>query len=177
MTTPPNDQLLWHYTTQQSLAEILRDGFIKLATDGVPAREKPAVWFSSNQEWEETVNQTYQTAMGRVWCTREELSLRRGGLARIGVLPSTATDDWCSYRAKSGILPIEAEQLCVNGRKAGASPDQWFVSFEPVGSNHWVAVELWEGQQWHTHPNWHDRRVDGGSRADGAKVIPVNPYH
>lgn len=44
----------WHYTTFQAFKKILNDKEIRPANKGVYGSELPAVWFSTNPEWEET---------------------------------------------------------------------------------------------------------------------------
>ena len=44
--------MVWHYTILDAFRSILRDGFIKPATQFVPPGERPVVWFSSNPVWE-----------------------------------------------------------------------------------------------------------------------------
>ena len=60
MSTP----ILWHYTIRVRLDRILRDGMIMPAGEGVPADGKTAVWFSSNQDWEEAANQRTNDGLG-----------------------------------------------------------------------------------------------------------------
>jgi len=49
-----SDSLVWHYTLLTKLQMILNDGLIKPTDVMIDPREKPAVWFSSNQAWEPT---------------------------------------------------------------------------------------------------------------------------
>src|SRR5262245_17530639 len=84
------EQLVWHYTTTQCLVKILTDGYLKPATAFVKPPEKPVVWFSTNQDWEETANKLGQTTDGSlVRLGREETAELGGGLIRIGVAPCT----------------------------------------------------------------------------------------
>jgi hypothetical protein len=142
-------QLRWHYTVRQRLDGLLRDGIIKPVTAGLPAGERPAVWFSSNQEWEETANQAWQRPDGTInRGNKESTHLLGGGLARIGVLPETAPHDWKAFKTLSGIKPAKARGMYDAAIGSGARPGEWFVSFEPVPQSQWVAVEVWDGEQW-----------------------------
>jgi hypothetical protein len=47
-------EIAWHYTTLQKAHSIEADGKLRPATTGVPANEKPILWFSLAQEWEPT---------------------------------------------------------------------------------------------------------------------------
>ena len=142
-------QLRWHYTVRQRLDGLLRAGVLPLATAGLPAGERPVVWFSSNQLWEETANQAWQRPDGTINPGNKEAThLLGGGLARIGVLPETAPHDWKAFKALSGIKAAKARGMYGAGIGAGARPGEWFVSFEPVPRSQWLAVEVWDGAQW-----------------------------
>ena len=45
---------LFHYTSEVRLSQILKSGHIKLATAMVPIHDRPAVWLSTNPDWEPT---------------------------------------------------------------------------------------------------------------------------
>src|SRR5262249_4007540 len=139
-------QVRWHYTVRQRLAGILRDGVLPLATAGLPAGERPAVWFSSNQPWAESANQAWPPPHGTIQPGNKEAAhLLGGGLARIGVLPETAPHDWKAFKALSGIKAAKARAMYSAAIGAGARPGEWFASFEPVPRSQWVAVEVWDG--------------------------------
>jgi hypothetical protein len=145
----PVSQLRWHYTVRQRLDGLLRDGVLPPATAGLPAGERPAVWFSSNQQWEETANQAWQRPDGTINPGNKEAThLLGGGLARIGVLPETAPHDWKAFKALSGIKAAKARGMYDAAIGVGARPGEWFVSFEPVPRSQWVAVEVWDGERW-----------------------------
>src|SRR5262245_32626660 len=144
--SPP---ILWHYTHGFRLRGILRDGMIKLATEGAPADGKFAVWFSSNQQWEESANQrtnNYHGTPGRG--TKETTHHFGGGLARVGVRPETAPHDWNAFKELSGVPARLAKGMHLAGIGAGADPGEWFASFEAVPREKWVAVERWDGKRW-----------------------------
>ncbi len=60
--------------------DILRDGFIKPATAGLPPGERPAVWFSSNPVWEETANKRAEFDGYLIPLNREQTALCGDGL-------------------------------------------------------------------------------------------------
>ena len=45
---PPSVELVWHYSKVIHLSEIMKSGKLLPATAGVPASEKPVLWFSSS---------------------------------------------------------------------------------------------------------------------------------
>jgi hypothetical protein len=152
-TNTQGGELLWHYTCGLRLAPILADGAIKPATAYVPVGAKPAVWFSRNPVWEETANQWFEDAAGRrVFGTKQATHERGGGLARVGVHPTTAPHDWVAYKQLSGVSPKMARFMYNQAVAAGSKPSEWFISFEPVPADRWRAVELWDGVRWFPHP-------------------------
>jgi len=141
--------LCWHYTVGLKMEQILRSGVLLPATAGVPDWERPAVWFSTNRVWEQTANKMYFDARGvRHLGTKQTTEKYAHGLYRIGVAKETAPHDWATFRKLSGIKRMQARLLEKSARKAGASSEQWRVSFEPVPASMWVAVERWNGAAW-----------------------------
>jgi len=39
--------------------------------------------------------------------------------------------------------------------RRGSRPSQWFVSFSPVPSDKWLAIEIWDGKKWVPAPQQH----------------------
>jgi len=137
--------ILWHYTTFKSIESILIDKNIMPATDFVDAkREKPAVWFSSNQYYEETARRGIKEDNQVRRATFEEMTQAEGGLARVGVKPEMAPHTWEDFKRTSGIPRRVATALEEVAAQEGANPEEWRASFEPVPKEQWVAVELWD---------------------------------
>src|SRR5262249_41549247 len=114
-------QILWHYTIRLRLDRILRDGMILPAGGGVPVEGKSAVWFSSNQQWEEAANQMTNDGPGTSSRgTKESTHRSGGGLARIGVRPETAPHDWNAFKELSGVPARLAKGMHMAGIGAGA---------------------------------------------------------
>src|SRR5262249_47542259 len=129
----------WHYTVGHRLDSILRDGVIRPATAYVDPGEKAAVWFSVNPVWEETANKLVETSFGLVPGTKETTHEMGGGLARIGVRPEVAPYDWDAFKALSGVTKKVARALYRAALAAGSRPGEWYVSFEPVLRERWLA--------------------------------------
>jgi hypothetical protein len=141
--------MLWHYTVKYRLDAILRDNLIKPAAEGVRPGATPAVWFSSNQDWEESANMAYQDDQGRMQPGTKDTTYRMGGgLARIGVLSSTAPMDWNAFKAKSGIKPADAKAMYQAALGHGARPGEWFAVFGGVPRALWAAAQVWDGANW-----------------------------
>lgn len=144
---------VYHYTIGAYLLPIIESDEIRPATAGVPAGERPAVWFSTNPEWEETANKmTARKGKGRVVVatkgTRESTAKGGGGLVRIAVRPEAAPFSWQDYRALSGVAKAHADSLENVARFDGANPDEWRVSFDPVPRSEWIDVEVWTAGAW-----------------------------
>lgn len=145
----PATRPIWHYTTGARFGRILCDGVIKPATAYVAKGETPAVWFSMNQDWEQTANKSIGCSDGTVRRgDRADTESVGGGLVRIAVAPETAPHDWTAYRRLSGIPPHHADGLEAVARADGADPADWRASFLSVPRAKWLAVEVWMGYGW-----------------------------
>jgi len=140
--------LRWHYTKSIHLSVILRDGFIKPATAGVPAGEKPIVWFSSNSQWELTAAPGIRIPGSRDRRMSMGETAQRFGLARIGVDPTVAPHEWKTLKELSGMSSKTAASLHEAGIRDGARPGEWWGTFEPVPRDVWRVIELWDGNHW-----------------------------
>src|SRR5688500_10215127 len=96
----------WHYTTAKCFRKIVQDGVIRPATEGLDHGERPAVWFSLNEIWEETACKGRIVDGVRQPLDRDGTARYGGGLVRIGVAPVTAPHDWPAFQRTSGIRPV-----------------------------------------------------------------------
>jgi hypothetical protein len=164
-------KMRWHYTVWVWWEDIRRDGVVKAATAYVTDGEKPAVWFSVNEFWEETANKNAQTPDGRlVILDREGTRSHGGGLVRIGVAAETAPHDWNAHKVKAGLDKRIAKGLYDAALSSGARPGEWYVSYDPVPRSLWLAVERWDevakrwepidADEWHVETNTHSHPDD-----------------
>jgi hypothetical protein len=72
-------------------------------------------------------------------------------LARIGVAAETAPHDWQAFKRLSGIPANEAGGLYAVAVGRCARPGEWYVIFEPVPRERWLAIEVWDGSAWVPH--------------------------
>ncbi len=141
--------ILWYYTTGKQLSRILADGALKPAPLGPSRKEKPAVWFSANQEWEPAANMPWQDPQGvSQRLSKDQTFVLGGGLARIGVAPEMAPHDWKAFKQLSGVSPKTAKELYNAAVQAGSRPVQWFAAFQSVARDKWLAIEVLEGNDW-----------------------------
>lgn len=139
----------WHYTTGAKILSIMSDGVIKPATAGLKAGERPAVWFSSNENWEETANKLWGDDLGNVRAlNREETAEYADGLFRIEAGSDLPLHDWQAFKRLSGIKPKIAQRIYKSGISVGARPGQWFVSFDPVPISKCQGIETWNSGEW-----------------------------
>jgi len=139
----------WHYTTNQGLTGILRDQVIRPATAAVDRRERPIVWFSTNQDWEKTVTKALKYSDGRLVALKTPPQFVRFGVRvrvfRIGVLPQSAPLHWCQLKAMAGIKPKVIKGLVRSAIELGADPSEWRGTFEPVPATEWISLQEWNG--------------------------------
>jgi len=136
--------LLWHYTHGANIIALVKSGVILSDVENVlPEDEKGPVWFSKNQEWEQTVKKTAIWKPDFPLMTFTEL-VKELGAYRIGVKPSTAP---ISYRELVKLRPSTAG-LAKLGKEYGGNPRDWFVSLEPVPREKWVAVQVCKNFRW-----------------------------
>jgi hypothetical protein len=129
-------KLVWHYTTEHAIADILRCGYVDVARLFVIPPEKAVAWFSADQYFERTVRK-----LAPSYGSMQEM-LRKGiKLYRIGVLPEAAPLNWTAIRKQSGMSGKTARLLVENSKLWGASPWDWYGSFSPVLESQWQAVE------------------------------------
>lgn len=146
---PEDGQLLWHYTPLVHIPHIIADKRIKTADAAIDVGEKPAVWFSANQLWEPTAGKRWRRPDGNVHLLsmHETHSLGQGPV-RIGVSRDTAPHNWDAFRRLSGVSKKTAGYMKKAGYARGARISEWFVTFNPVPIELWVAVEVWGGSSW-----------------------------
>jgi len=140
--------MLWHYTTVDALKQIVTSGAIRTQETVVIPGQQHAVWFTLSTTWEETANVSYG-CMGQVTHLDRQGTFEHYGLARIGVATETAPHTWRDYKRLGGVASDYASQLYAIGTARGSRIGDWRVSFEDVPQSQWLAIEVWDGEQWH----------------------------
>lgn len=175
------EPVYWHYTTHKGLAGLLQDKAIRPATAGVDRRERPIVWFSTNQQWESTVIKAINSSDGTIvqLKNREDMLLHGIRLFRIGVFPQSAPFDWSQLKKMSRMNAAIVRGLVLSAIEIGADPDEWRGTFKAVNATEWVSLQEWDGHSWR-EVDAHDetsgrepetaieRKAEGGYRS-GAK--------
>ena len=130
---------LWHYTHDQRIQQIVESGYLKLSTKFIAKGEKPAVWLSSNPEFEMTASR--MTANGEILPYNQ-----KGGPAaiRIEVKPNPKCVTWAKYKHVGGISQEMAQALERKGKQQGANPEQWYASLRVIPAKLWINIELFD---------------------------------
>jgi hypothetical protein len=141
--------LAYHYTVGVRMESILNDGLLLPATAGVPAGEKPAVWFTLRSTgFEPTARKMVMEPGGELRSLSvEETEALADGLYRIGV-DATSLLDFEAYKALSGVDPRMLAALIKAAQEEGSDPAEWMVSFDAVPRGRWRSVELYLDGAW-----------------------------
>jgi hypothetical protein len=148
---PKVTRLVWHYTTETHLNEILASRVLLLKAAGPTVlNERPGVWFSKEQIWEPTA----QKARRNPRTGEEKLLGMRGtyenaGLGRIGVdAERTLLLDFDTFVATCEMPAKIVRAMKKWGQGQGANPRNWMCSLEPVGIEQWIAFGRYDGMHW-----------------------------
>lgn len=138
----------WHYTNGRRIDSILGSGVLKPSADG-SGRIRPAVWFSTNQQWEETANRSVRHINGSyLRCDREQTDMYCDGLFRLEVDAASATLPWREVAAMCGMRQGDMLKIESLARRLGSDPQQWYASLRPILREEWTAIERWNGYAW-----------------------------
>ena len=145
--------IVYHYSHAIHLDAILESGVLRPATIGVPRHEKPAVWFTINPVWEPTsgVWECDSTGGHLRGCSMQE-SHEMVGLIRFVVDERSAPFNWRDHKKLGGINRRTARALYNAAIEQGSCPTQYRLSYDPVPSSEWLAVEEWDGTRWQPIP-------------------------
>ena len=140
--------VLWHYTYSDAVISILKDGFIKPATDFIEPGERPIVWFSKEQFWEPTVTKGGVESGQLLDLTMDDMVKRGYGLFRIGVNADTAPYTWSELKLMSGMGADLAAGLVRSAKRRGANPSRWRGTLVPLPRADWVRIEEFRRKEW-----------------------------
>ena len=142
--TRQEEQLAWHYTISDRAKYIVESKFIYAATAGVPAGERPCIWFSLEQFWEPTANKAESSPSGhmRKLNFEEMVSL---GLWRFG-LPVAMLLDWRQLKRETRMSRKVAKGLVSAARSQGSNPELWYGAMKPVPVDDCVVQRLIDGE-------------------------------
>jgi hypothetical protein len=142
----------WHYTTGQKAKMIFESGELKPTDAFIEAQEKPILWFSKNQEWEQTANKMIILPDGNFrQLTTDETRNMGEGLFRFGI-PSLELSPWPRLARSANMRSKIQRALEEGGLRAGADFREWCGLLEPVSiagltcqtltDSGWVELEI-----------------------------------
>jgi len=140
---------LWHYTTKDRIQEIIESGEIRTSTENrTGQRESATLWLSSNPIWENTATKlTFDGGTMRKLTKKEQHEVL--GLGRIEVnTQNISFFSWSTFVKNIAAKRHVARSMEVSGRTSGGNPNQWFGSTKPVGKEHFLSAEIWNGEEW-----------------------------
>jgi hypothetical protein len=127
--------IAWHYTTGQKFLAIVESGYLKPTNIDVRPPEKPILWFSLNQKWENTANKAILEADGEIKrLSMQETRRLGGGLVRFGIKPNVLYLG-NQLRIKASMSASIWKVLCKEGLKQNAKPSEWCGSLKPIPIN------------------------------------------
>lgn len=140
--------IAWHYTTGQKFFAIVESGCLKPTNIGVKPPEKPILWFSLNQQWENTANKSILDANGEI----KHLSMKEtfrlgGGLVRFGVKSNMLHlgDELCRKASMSASV---WSALCKEGLKQNSKPSEWCGSISSIPIDNLIVEVMNEDFSW-----------------------------
>ncbi|MEI8285490.1 MAG: hypothetical protein WCG52_10930 [bacterium] len=130
----------WHYTTGQKAKLIFESGELKPTDLFIEPREKPILWFSKNQHWEQTANKMIMLPDGKIrQLTTDETREMGGGLFRFG-MPSHELIQWPRLARIANMRSKIQRALEDGGLRVGADFREWCGLLEPVS----IAPLTWQ---------------------------------
>jgi len=143
---------LWHYTIDRHYNNIVKTGYIKQAVIGIDKDEKPAVWLSSNPDWENSVKKTLiNQETGEVLkdLGRDELFKLSVDVIRLEVDSSKLRlFNWLQFKEVSGISEKSVRKLESLADEWKDNPLEWYACFEPIYEKDIIGVEVWIEKKW-----------------------------
>ena len=149
----PSARPIWHYTIRDFFAGIVRDGAIKPSAAYAGGQARPAVWFSTNDDWEPMAAKNLKCADGSTRLMgRDELFTIGITPIRFGVTSQTAPHTWHDFK-RVGEMPAKiASNIVSLAARLNSKPSWWLATFDPVPRAQWLAVEHFDGWQWRPLP-------------------------
>ncbi len=139
----------WHYTKGVTLFHIINDGQIRRSAQGVTGGERHCVWFSRCTTWEGSATMGVVGQGVRRDATIAEMVTALGPLVRLEVSVQIARYTWQEHRQIGQIEPRSADVLEEAGRRLGADPGNWRVSYDDVSTKDVLGIEASEdGASW-----------------------------
>ena len=146
--------VVWHYTIRDFFTGIVRDRAIKPAAAFAGGQARPAVWFSTNENWDPMAGKNLTCADGSVrLLQRDELHTIGITPIRFGVAAELAPHTWHDFKRLGDLPPKIASNIVSLAARVSSKPSWWFATFDAVPRDQWQRVEFFDGWQWQPMPN------------------------
>ena len=132
-------EYLFHYTSEARLINIIESGKLETSKAGLLKKEKPALWLSSEPEWEDSALKFHN------YKNRDE-QWKAIGLGRIVVpfLPHFIT--YGKWKHVSGVNKLQHSIECSIFTQYDRS--KWWASFKSIPKDEFLSIEYWDGEKW-----------------------------
>jgi len=126
--------IAWHYTTGQKFERIARSRELRPPSISFNPPERPILWFSLNQFWEQTANKAYRQEDGAIVQLDMLGTMEQGGgLVRVGVMVTDSRlHRWPRLAEEARMPEAVIEELSRVGVERGANPEDWAGMFTSV---------------------------------------------
>jgi hypothetical protein len=135
--------MIYHYTKGFHLPSILASSIL------VAEGEKPILWFTTNELWENTIF----VATAPTLTEAHEFMLDLGGLLRISCDNSVALHRWKELREVASIPSKLAVCLYASAIRVGSRPGEWRGSLDAVPVEAFRMVDVYDGHDWVPAPD------------------------
>jgi len=119
------NKIAWHYTTGEKFIQIVKDGYLKPTAIGIKKKEKPILWFATNQYSEKTSCKLAFNGVSMHTLTMEEMFIAGSGLVRFGVLTNSLIS-WDRLAELAKMPRKISRALEGSGKEQGANSSQWY---------------------------------------------------
>jgi hypothetical protein len=124
---------VYHYTTVENLAKILKCGQIKVSEKLNGEKTEPGVWLSTNPDWD------YIYANGLPIRSKARIEIQR-------TFDRVVT--WDRFKIAYGLPADLSENIERLAFLQGSNPNDWFIRYMPIYSGLWECVEVYKNGRW-----------------------------
>lgn len=146
------NKMFFHYTTGNKISSILNDGLLRRSEILLFPNEKPVLWFSSNQDWENTTRKSIGFVSEQGQYTKylldkkeqhKKLTLVRFGLS----FKDHRVNDWNTTCKKAKTPLMMKYGLEHTGIEMGGNPRQWYGVLCDLSVEE-LTFQVWDGNEW-----------------------------
>lgn len=149
----------YHYTSVDALEDLISEGHIRTCpwvdedrlpeNDYYPTREVicDVAWTSAHPVFEIAATSADCMDNDRTFAICDMLGDDPPQVARIEVDP-VVLYDWTSYLETTGMSWDRLSYLSYLANEIGSDPDDWALCPHPIPKANWLAIEIWDGNDW-----------------------------